>query len=863
MKTKIFSLPKLGKEKQIFGFVLCVIFSIIAFLCVIFALAKENEGKVKADEIIIRNFNPQANYLPQDALSADFLLKDKKLSLDKDRKGNYKKTKTFVSSEIVPKIEFNAIAALWRENLPEGSQVKLEIRVLDNRNNWSSWNEVKRSEDGKGEKQEGGETFSELLFFKKGLKIQYKFILSSSNSKETPEVTQIKFVFIDSTSGPRIVKKTLPGFILQLFKVNFTKAEDSRPRIILREEWGADESLMHWSPEYYQVKTAIIHHTAGKDGGHDPAIVLRGIYYYHAVTLGWGDIGYNYLVDKYGNIYQGRKGGDGVEGGHAWGFNKGSIGIALIGTYEEKDVSKKAIKSLSRLLAYKLYDFGLSARDFNFLSGKKIKNISGHKDVNQTLCPGKKLYGELNQIRNLAFKEQKNLGPFVFQGEVITSFREQTIFLEPGQTKKLKIKIKNKGNITWHNFTFDSLRLGTSNPRDRKSLFRSSKWFNENRAAVMNEFNVEPGEVATFDLLITAPKTFGVFEEYFAAVVDSRSWIKGTEFKIKISVTGGAMGGPETAPYIMTGAGSGGSGHIRIFNKFGQAQSQPNKLFPFSEGFRGAANVASGDIDNDGVSEIIIGSGKGRPPEVKYFEQSGQQLPGSFYAFHPKNYDGVDVAASDINGDGVDEVIISQEARQQAWIKVVEYNHGRNDILAEFVAYDRFEVGARVSSGDVDKDGLDEVITIAGPGGTSHIRIFDIENGKVKVKKLDFFAFHPANRKGFDIASGDVDGDGQDEIIVSQRFDEESWIKVYRFNLQKEILAEFVAFGQGILSGANISSLDLDEDGKDEIIVGPSSSYRPQVKIFNGRGDFLGTLFDAYDKGFKGGIDVAGARFNK
>ena len=92
---------------------------------------------------------------------------------------------------------------------------------------------------------------------------------------------------------------------------------------------------MQWDPEYVPVKKIIVHHTVTSNSDPDPAATVRSIYYYHAVSLGWGDIGYNFLIDRQGRIYEGRYGGNAVVGGHALTWNYGSVGIAALGNYEE------------------------------------------------------------------------------------------------------------------------------------------------------------------------------------------------------------------------------------------------------------------------------------------------------------------------------------------------------------------------------------------------------------------------------------------------------------------------------------------------------------------------------------------------
>src|SRR5450756_2307106 len=140
-------------------------------------------------------------------------------------------------------------------------------------------------------------------------------------------------------------------------------ASPAAPTIVTRQAWGADESLRRSAPSYATVKMAFVHHTAG---GNDytkadaPAIV-RGIYAYHTQPLGWDDVGYNFRSCRFGTIYDGRYGGvtKGVVGAQVLGFNTGSTGISIIGTYISEAPSAVAVTSLEDLLAWKLSLGGL------------------------------------------------------------------------------------------------------------------------------------------------------------------------------------------------------------------------------------------------------------------------------------------------------------------------------------------------------------------------------------------------------------------------------------------------------------------------------------------------------------------------
>src|SRR5207237_206042 len=158
---------------------------------------------------------------------------------------------------------------------------------------------------------------------------------------------------------------------------------------------------------------AIVHHTAGSNSYRpsQSAAIVRAIEIYHVKGNGWNDIGYNFLVDKYGQIFEGRYGGvdQNVVGAHSQGFNTGSVGVAVIGTYDETGISAAARRALVHLLAWRLDVAHLDPLStLNFLSGGNsrfpagipvfLRAISGHRDTYFTDCPGNVLYAQLPGI---------------------------------------------------------------------------------------------------------------------------------------------------------------------------------------------------------------------------------------------------------------------------------------------------------------------------------------------------------------------------------------------------------------------------------------------------------------------------------
>jgi hypothetical protein len=186
------------------------------------------------------------------------------------------------------------------------------------------------------------------------------------------------------------------------------------PPIMPRSGWNADETIRRAGPSYATaVRLALVHHTAGKNGysaAESPAIV-RAIQLYHVKGNGWNDIGYNFLVDRFGQVFEGRYGGidRNVVGAHAEGFNTGSVGVALLGEYSSLTVAQQARDSLARLLAWRLDIAHVDpASTLSFISGGNarfgpglpvfLRAVSGHRDTGFTDCPGTALYNLLTSI---------------------------------------------------------------------------------------------------------------------------------------------------------------------------------------------------------------------------------------------------------------------------------------------------------------------------------------------------------------------------------------------------------------------------------------------------------------------------------
>ncbi|MGH3037851.1 MAG: FlgD immunoglobulin-like domain containing protein [Gaiellaceae bacterium] len=231
------------------------------------------------------------------------------------------------------------------------------------------------------------------------------------------EVTRLRAYFIDSpvTAADR-ARAASPRTAASTFAE--AAGPVSRPPIVRRSAWKADETIVRGAPSIAsRLRFSVVHHTAGSNSysAAQSAAIVRGIQRYHVRGNGWDDIGYNFLIDKYGRVFEGRGGGitRNVIGAHAGGFNTGSVGVAVLGNYDSARISSATRSALQKLLAWRL-DVGhvnprgawdaISAGSSRWPAGRsvRLRAVSGHRDTSYTSCPGRRIYGQLGEISRRA-----------------------------------------------------------------------------------------------------------------------------------------------------------------------------------------------------------------------------------------------------------------------------------------------------------------------------------------------------------------------------------------------------------------------------------------------------------------------------
>jgi hypothetical protein len=314
--------------------------------------------------------------------------------------------------------------------------------------------------------------------------------------------------------------------------------------------------------------------------------------------------------------------------------------------------------------------------------------------------------------------------------------------------------------------------------------------------------------------------------------------------------------------FIVTGASLGGGPRVRVFNPNNGAAV--HDFYAYDPSFLGGVNVATADFNMDGVADIVTGAGPGGGPHVRVFDgATGQQLPGpigSFFAYASSFSGGVYVAAADMNGDNIADVITG--AGQGGGPHVRVFNGASGAILSEFFAYaPEFLGGVRLAVAQVVSGGNPEIVTGAGVGGGPHIRVFSASGAPIAGPSGSFFAYDPSFTGGIYVAAADVNDDGQVDIITGAG--QGGGPHVRTFNGATGVqLAEpagsFFAFDPSFTGGVRVAAGNITGDGGAEIITGAGPGAPPRLRAFRGADLAVVSDFPPYESTFTGGIVVAG-----
>jgi len=392
----------------------------------------------------------------------------------------------------------------------------VELRLKAEDGDWSPWFVIDDLEP-----EADGRAYGEnLVAWPQAREVQARMRAASPLQAASLEdvIHDLTVIAIDAGDGPTAIQAAQTA---EVRAASVTQGDPGvpQPTIISRAEWGANESWRDWPPEYAPVNKMIVHHTVS-GGGTDPAAEVRAIYYYHAVTRGWGDIGYNFLVDRFGNIYEGRYGGLDVIGGHTYGWNTGSMGVSVLGCYDNgacgsaQVPTAATLSALSDLIAWTSSRQTLDPRALReFSNGSStVTNyvLSGHRDYGSTVCPGGNLYAELPNLRQTAWERLPEY-------DVRFGYQNTPSSMDAGQHVTVYPNLYNYGRLIWSDD--GGVRLGYRWIKDEQVVLE-----NIAAARIIPGAVVKFGEMTALVAQLTAPATPGTYTLRWDLYRDNVGW---------------------------------------------------------------------------------------------------------------------------------------------------------------------------------------------------------------------------------------------------------------------------------------------------------------------------------------------------
>jgi hypothetical protein len=343
----------------------------------------------------------------------------------------------YISPIIRTPIPFNALVPAWMADVPYDNTLKIMLRTGKLGGDWEEWAEVHENHDWMelGEEESIGQMTAVPAEDGTHNKLQYAILFNRYSFAPSSVFKQLRFSLIDSSVGPTTEE--------MLAQVSELEGEDTpsgrypKPAVIPRSLWCTDPACNYSNGlDYESVSHLIIHHTVSSNSSSDWAAIVRAIWHYHTFTRNWGDIGYNYLVDMNGVLYEGHLGGDDVVGTHAAGANAGSMALSLMGTFTEPDQSPPGItpppamlNSAIELLSWKADQKGIDVFDASRLPNVNwgLPHLMGHRDVyGTTACPGDQAHDLLPWLRNEVANRIGFVSPHIYIDEQSGAFSKSS-----------------------------------------------------------------------------------------------------------------------------------------------------------------------------------------------------------------------------------------------------------------------------------------------------------------------------------------------------------------------------------------------------------------------------------------------------
>jgi murein DD-endopeptidase MepM/ murein hydrolase activator NlpD len=273
----------------------------------------------------------------------------------------------------------------------------------------------------------------------------------------------------------------------------------------------------------------------------------------------------------------------------------------------------------------------------------------------------------------------------------------------------------------------------------------------------------------------------------------------------------------------------------------------PSEILPYGPSINATVSIAAGKFDSTGTSQLVTGAGPGVRPHVRVLRADGTEVSG-FYAYDPSFQGGVNVASGDVDGDGIDE-IITGPVNGAPHVRIFKTNGTE---VGGFYAYSpSFTGGVNVGSVDADNNGTKEILVGAGPGGSPHVRVLKVDGSEVS----SFYAYEQSFHGGIDVAGGDVTGTTAKEIVTTPGPGGSSYVRI--FTSAGVPVGNGFAGYENFTGGTHVSVGNVrTSSAKDEILLSPWQSGSPHIRLLNADGSVVREAM-YYESWWDGHYDVA------